>query len=98
MAQLGEIIAQTGDSVRLEAEFKNFAGEFADPTGMSVKVYVRSTRQNLVTGSPTKSSVGHYYYYYTVPVDDYGALAYEFSGTLDSLPVVVRKLLLVEWV
>ena len=89
---------QMGDTVKLGADFKNFSREYADPTGMSVKVYVRSTQQVLTTGSPTKSSVGHYYYYYTIPLIDYGALAYEFSGTLDGLPVVIRKLLIVEWV
>ena len=89
---------KTGDTIRLTCTFYNFAGELADPTAISLKVYDASKTAVLTKaiGDLVKSSTGVYYYDYTVPVTSQ-QMTYEFIGTINSLPMVAREQFGTEW-
>ena len=63
--------------MRLSATFKNFAGNFADPT--SVTLTIKKVGESAETLTPVAGAVGHYSYDYT-PLTA-GTYNYRFNGT-----------------
>jgi len=91
---------QTGDTVRIQATFSNFAGAIADlAANPTLKIYDDDeTLVTTVTGaSLTHPSTGVYYYDYTLPTTK-GAYYYEFSGTVDSTTILRRGKLVVGFI
>jgi hypothetical protein len=87
---LGEF--QTGDTIRLQATFKNFAGTLANLTvAPTLKIYDENKvlLTTIASGSLTNASTGVYYYDYLIPATD-GIYYIEFAGTVDS-SVVLRR-------
>ena len=87
----------TGDTIRLDVLFYSFAGALADPDTVTVKIYAHIGQQLLTTATASKTSTGVYYYYYTVPTEN-GKLVYEFSGTMDGTPTLVRGIIESTWI
>lgn len=95
-------MVQAGNSVRLSATFKDFAGTLTDPTGtITFKVFDLKRNQigstvNLSGGN--HSGTGVYRYDYTVPLGTKQSLVYEFAGLIGGLPAITRKVLQVtQW-
>ena len=74
-----------GDTVKLRASFRNFAGALEDRTSVAVKIYNAGGTQigTTISGaSVIRESTGIYYTLFTLPLG-YSTIIYEFSG-LDS--------------
>ena len=74
-----------GDTVKLRASFRNFAGALEDRTSVTVKIYSAGGVQvgaDITGASVVRESTGIYYTLYTLPLG-YSTIIYEFSG-LDS--------------
>ena len=84
-------IMNSGDTVRLSAVFKDWAGDLVNPDNVRVKIY--DARQQEVTsaylGEQNRSSLGHYFWFYTPQIE--GFFIYEFSGELDGNTVLRRR-------
>lgn len=87
----------TGDTIRLKGEFRDFDGQLADPDEAGLTIYDGSHR-DLEVLIPEKSSVGKYYYDYTIPTDRTGVIYFEFKGVLGGRPIVGRAAFVSEWV
>lgn len=80
------------NTIRITAHFKTFAGNYADPTGITFKVFDAFGQQvgNTVDlDSSNKTSTGIYYVDYLVP-RNYDELIYEMSGTLEGSVITGR--------
>jgi hypothetical protein len=89
----------TKNTVRLKAEFRNFAGVLADPQQITLDISYQLTSASIihvVEADITKESTGIYHYDYPVPIGT-GNLLYEWSGSLESSPIVNRGLITREW-
>ncbi len=89
-----------GDTVRLKAEFRTFAGIVADPTDITLKVYNAYRRQigeAIAIGPEHRTGPGAYQYDYTLP-EGTDVIYYEWSGMLEGLPVVARGRMPALWV
>lgn len=83
---------QTGDTIRLKATFKSFAGNVCDlESPPTLKVYnsYKEVIDTIAGTSLTHSSTGVYYYDYTLPTTE-GEYMYEFSGTVESTTILRR--------
>lgn len=95
-------MAQAGNSVRLSATFKDFAGVLTDPTG-TITFKVFDLKQNQIGSTVNLSggnhpSTGVYRYDYTIPLGTVRNVIYEFAGLIGGLPAVTRKVLKVtQW-
>ena len=92
-------MALSNNTVRIQAEFKTFANEYADPTSITLKIYDKRRKQVGTTISITsedKLSTGIYTYDYTIPLG-YDELTYEFSGTLEGHTITGRSGITVTW-
>lgn len=89
---MADIFVAIGDTIKLDCEFKNFAGQYADPTDITLKLYDEKQRQIGITIdiiSTYKISTGIYEYPYVVP-GGYENITYEYSGILESNPTTKR--------
>ncbi len=77
-----------GNTVRLRAEFKDFAGNRYNPNDVTVRVLSCNMETIFESTSPSSDETGVYYIDYTLTEDDY---AFEFSGVIDSFPVLSRE-------
>ena len=86
-------MAFTGDSIKLKVHFKDFDGQYVDPTNITLKVYNETKEQLGETINITetnKISIGIYEYNYTLPNAD-SDLILEFSGSNSGSPIIIRK-------
>lgn len=81
-----------GDTIQLKVHFKKFDGSLVDPTNITLTTYNSSeVLLEQVNILPTnKESTGIYFYNYVVPSDN-KEIIYEFKGTYDSNPILVRN-------
>ena len=87
------------NTVRLMAEFTSFSDVLADPSGITLEVYEKNTGTSLMSfsgSSITRESLGVYYANFTVP-KGVGTIEYEWSGTMESYPIVNRGIISREW-
>ena len=90
-------MATIGDTIRLKAEFKNWAGVLASPSDVKVKVYSEGNTVLLTATTVTPVSVGIYEYDYTIPLDQTKSIYFEFAGTLETKPITGRMKLEISW-
>jgi hypothetical protein len=88
---LSDNIYQAGNTIRLLCTFKDFNQANVDPD--LVKVVIYDQKYNMlqtITTNIIKSSVGNYYYDYTIPEDSRQKLYYEFYGMIGGVPSLKR--------
>lgn len=81
------------DTIRLKVEFKDFIGNYADPTDIALKICDAAHNQvgnDITIGAGEKVNTGIYEYDYTVPAGT-EEFIYEFSGTLNGSTVLGRS-------
>ena len=82
-----------GDTVWLKGEFKDRAGDYADPTSSTSMVKIYDSGENLITTlSATQTATGKYERDYTIP-SGYKSLIFEFTGTLGGFVATRRDTL-----
>ena len=83
------------NTVRLKAEFYNFAGVLSDPSTITLIIIVQTTKTivaSLVQSDLIRTNTGMWYYDFIVPVGN-GNLIYEWSGILEGNPIVNRGII-----
>jgi hypothetical protein len=94
-----EDMSLINDTVRLNAEFKDFDGiTFVSPENVVLKIFDGKRVQIGENISVSPYATGKYQYDYTIPSTSTSPLYYEFSGTIGGKPVLGRKELIREWV
>jgi len=58
-----------GETVKIVAVIKDADGNLIDPASHEIKIYDPSGTLKETSTSPTKSSTGNYYLFYTLPED-----------------------------
>jgi hypothetical protein len=91
-----------GDTVRLKVEFKDYDGNYIDPTSVKLNIYEEKTKKLLTTtpialDSTNKQDTGIYFYDYTIP-QGLTTLVYEFTGIYNTKAITARAILTREWV
>lgn len=82
---------QTGNTVRLSVEFKDWDGANVDPESLKLIIYdyqYSKVSEQTVRDS-NKTSKGNYYYDYVFEKD--GGYIYEWKGMIQGLPSLIRK-------
>ena len=93
-------MALIGNTVRVRATFKTFAGVEADPSGITLKFYDQRRSQvgaTLLGAQLSRSSAGVYSYMYEIPDTTSPYLTYEFKGTLEGTSIVGRGQIPIRW-
>lgn len=91
-------IYQIGNTLKLQAQFKDFDDVLTDPDSVSLIIY-NSDYSVEETLTPTKTSIGIYTAYWTIPSGTSGATyIYEWSGTINEYPSLKRELFKVSFV
>jgi hypothetical protein len=83
---------QAGNTIRLLCEFKDFDGLSRNPDMVKVRVYDQTYKVLYETSlsSENNTSVGNYFYDYTIPLDARGKLHYEWYGEMSGSPSLKR--------
>lgn len=98
MTDVSTTIYQIGNTLRLQAQFKDFDDVLTDPDSVSLIIY-NSDYSVEETLTPTKTSIGIYRAYWTIPSGTSGATyIYEWSGTINEYPSLKRELFKVSFV
>lgn len=90
-------MATIGNTIRLTATFKNFAGVLTDVTGDAVTVRILQSTDPFdqigsdITTGIVKVSTGVYRLDYTIPLDSPRSFIYEFSGDVEGSTELGRK-------
>lgn len=86
-----EVKTLTGNTVRLTCSFKDFKGEFTDPT--TVKFIIYDNKYNIMSetilSDGNRESIGSYFYDYTTE-SERGTWYFEFYGEISGNPAVQR--------
>lgn len=93
-------MALIGSTIRLKCEFKTFAGSYADPPEVMLRVYngLREVVEEIMLGPEHRVDTGRYYYDYMVPYEAVWPLYIEFNGLMEGSPAVGRISLSERWV
>jgi hypothetical protein len=92
-------MALTKNTIRLKASFYNFTGVLDDPQQITLAISDMTTSASIVNASGSsivQESTGIYHYDFTIPVGK-TTLIYEWSGDLESSPIVNRGTISREW-
>ena len=95
---------QSGNTIRCEVEFTDFAGQYTDPTVVKFITYDQTyTKLNeVILTSGNKTSVGKWFYDYTLPSittsSKSGTIYYEWMGEINGKPSVKRDALVISFV
>lgn len=99
------ILAVIGNTVKLSAEFRTWAGDYGDPTDIVLKIFDHNKVQigyDIPITSTNKISTGIYQYDYTIPRDAYLGygfpMYFEFLGILEGSPISGRGTFTREWI
>lgn len=87
-----------GDTIRLKVYFKTFDGDLIDPTDITLTIYdadETEIEQFSITDSD-KEKVGVYFYNYETPLDQ-DKIIFEFKGTYNNHPILVRDELKIQF-
>ena len=93
-------MALIGDSIKLKVHFKDFDGQYVDPTDIKFKIYNQQKEQigtNVDITYENRESVGVYTYNYQIPNTE-DCLIFEFSGNNSGVPILIRKSLNITFV
>jgi hypothetical protein len=66
-------LALIGDSIKLKVHFKDFDGQYVDPTDIKLKIYNQQKEQigtDFNITSENRESTGIYFYNYQIPNTD----------------------------
>lgn len=88
----------SGDTVRLICNFKTFDGQSIDPEGVTLTIYDSDREQieQFTLDDTNRDDVGVYFYDFVTP-DDKEKVLFEFKGTRNNLPIVVRDSLAIKF-
>lgn len=81
----------SGDTIKLECEFKEYDGVEMHPDLVKLRIYDR--KYNLIEeiiNIPFDSEKGVYFHYYTLPSDD-NVIIYEWYAEEGGMPTLIRK-------
>lgn len=82
----------SGDTVKLECEFKDYDGLEMHPDLVKLKIYDR--KYNLIeeiTNLPYDSENGVYFHYYTLPDGSSNTIIYEWYAEEGGMPTLIRQ-------
>lgn len=87
-----------GDTVQLRVYFRTLNNIVVDPTGITLTIYDSTATQleQFEITEVNKESTGVYFYDYTVPSDK-SEFIFEFKGTYNSKPILVRDTLKIQF-
>jgi len=91
-------LAIIGNTIRLYAEFKTWAGVLSDPQSIEIKI-TDNTGLVLVTANEPnikKESTGVYYYDFTIPNGN-GNIVYEWKAQLELSDILNRGTIIREF-
>lgn len=80
-----------GDTVRLKVNFKSFTGQSVNPVNVKLTIYDKDKNQieQIPLDDTYKLDVGVYFYDYT-PALELNEFIFEFGGSYNSHPIIVR--------
>jgi len=89
-----------GDTVRLFCVFKTFEGVLIDPSSISLKIYdnAQNVIETIPVGIENKESTGKYYYDYTPASELNEVFYFEFAGSVNNKPILVRDSVKVKFI
>jgi hypothetical protein len=81
-----------GDTIRLQATFRDFSGSLVNPSSVTVTFYncFTSTEISSVAATSNNPSTGVFYTDYQIPTDKTGVV-YEFKGKVSGTTALARK-------
>lgn len=101
MATTNTSYALLGETIIIQAEFKGYEGiGHIDPDNLKLKIYnsIKEKIFEVDLTSLNRISAGIYQQEYVVPERVKGQLTYEFSGTINNKPVILREFIDPVWV
>ena len=80
-----------GDTVRLKVNFKAFTGQAVNPVNPTLTIYNSQKEQieQFILDDTNNESLGVYFYDYT-PASELNEFIFEFAGSYNSKPILVR--------
>ena len=91
------LLALSGNTVRIKAEFKDFDGTNVSPDNVVLRIYSKGRVQINDDISLSPMSEGIYEYDYEIPNLPDRAIYYEFAGELGGNPVIARGKIDITW-
>jgi len=91
------LLALSGNTVRIKAEFKDFDGTNVSPDNVVLRIYSKGRVQIDDDISLSPMSEGIYEYDYEIPNLPDRAIYYEFEGELGGNPVIARGKIDITW-
>lgn len=84
----------SGDTVRLKVNFRTFNGQAINPDNVTLTIYDNEHNQieQYELDDTHQEDVGVYFYDYITP-DDENEIIFEFKGTYNNYPIIVRDTL-----
>lgn len=81
----------SGDTVRLICNFRTFNGQAINPDNVTLTIYdtERNQIEQYELDDTYRQDVGVYFYDYITP-DDEQEIIFEFKGTHNNYPIIVR--------
>jgi hypothetical protein len=92
-----EYVSLQNNTVRLKAEFRDFDGQLVSPDDVVLKLYNAKKIQIGEAIPVLPASEGVFTYDYVLETDVYGSIFYEFSGTVNNLPILGRNRIDITW-
>lgn len=94
-------MAIVGDTIRLKAKFYTWTGVVADPENIKLRIfnsYRKQLGEDIQIGHEHRVGAGTYQYEYTPTGQEGSILFFEFSGTLEGMPITNRSKVPIEWI
>ncbi|MGE7217145.1 hypothetical protein ACQKJC_11645 [Priestia koreensis] len=89
----------SGDTVRLKCYFKTFNGEHIDPNDMKLTIYKadKTKIEEFEINDTHREKMGVYFYDY-VTASELNEFIFEFAGSYNNKPILVRDLVKVKFI
>lgn len=81
-----------GDTIRLQCHFKSFNGQSVDPINVTLTIYDKDKNQveQYELNDTNKENVGVYFYDYSPASELNDYFYFEFAGSYNNKPILVR--------
>jgi hypothetical protein len=81
-----------GDTIRLQCHFKSFNGQSVDPINVTLTIYDKDKNQveHYELDETNKQNIGVYFYDYSPPLELNDYFYFEFAGSYNNKPILVR--------